>query len=191
MLLLLPLQRSSFFMVPREENPSPRRVFGIPNDDSHRTKVDPRLGGSRNKRESILRNESGPATERRRKAGKKDRGRSDEGRYPILAGVAAGCRVQEGSEGPLIGSLGTESTGREKQWKEGREGETKLANMGCMKAGVVEGVEREYVLPPKRGETLIQRGPLIKCAFIRASCARILAGTEFATWLSGLTETPG
>lgn len=58
------------------------------------------------KAESILRNELGPAREeKRRKAGKKDKGRSDEGTYPILAGVAAGCRVQEGFEGSLIGSL--------------------------------------------------------------------------------------
>lgn len=59
-----------------------------------------------NQAESILRNELGPARgEKRRKAGKKDKGRSDEGTYPILAGVAAGCRVQEGFEGSLIGSL--------------------------------------------------------------------------------------
>lgn len=56
--------------------------------------------------ESILRNEFGPTRgEKRRKAGKKDKGRSDEGTYPILAGVAAGCRVQESFEGSLIGSL--------------------------------------------------------------------------------------
>ena len=70
---------------------------------------------------SILRNESGPATtagererEEGRKAGKKDKGRSDEGIYPILAGVAAGCRVQEGFEGSLIGSPRTESTERQR-----------------------------------------------------------------------------
>lgn len=71
-----------------------------------------------------MRNELGPARgEKRRKAGKKDKGRSDEGTYPILAGVAAGCRVQEGFEGSLIGSLQRDRL---------RERTRNLVNMGSM-----------------------------------------------------------
>lgn len=78
-----------------------------------------------NQAESILRNELGPARgEKRRKAGKKDKGRSDEGTYPILAGVAAGCRVQEGFEGSLIGSLQRDRL---------RERTRNLVNMGSMR----------------------------------------------------------
>jgi len=66
----------------------------------------------------------GPARgEKRRKAGKKDKGRSDEGTYPILAGVAAGCRVQEGFVGSLIGSLQRDRL---------RERTRNLVNIGSM-----------------------------------------------------------
>lgn len=70
--------------------------------------------------------EQQPSGEREEEAGKKDKGRSDEGIYPILAGVAAGCRAQEGAGGSLIGSLPTgidRKGGREKERKRGRERE--------------------------------------------------------------------
>lgn len=73
--------------------------------------------------------EQQPSGEREEEAGKKDKGRSDEGIYPILAGVAAGCRAQEGAGGSLIGSLptGIDRKGgrvreRERVRKRGREG---------------------------------------------------------------------
>lgn len=65
--------------------------------------------GRKRKRGSILRMnrvQQRPSGERE-EAGRKDKGRSDEGVYPILAGVAAGCRAQEGAGGSLIGSLRT------------------------------------------------------------------------------------
>lgn len=69
--------------------------------------------------------EQQPSGEREEEAGKKDKGRSDEGIYPILAGVAAGCRAQEGAGGSLIGSLPTgidRKGGRVRKKERGREG---------------------------------------------------------------------
>lgn len=128
--------------------------------------------GRKRKKGSILRDESGPATAEWREteeAGKKDKGRSDEGIYPILAGVAAGCRAQEGDRWLVLFEL--ESTER--------KGEREI-----------EGEDWQGTWGPRgwlvhKGETLIRVVPLIKCAFIRASCAPLLPRIEFATRLSG------
>lgn len=91
-----------------------------------------------------MRDESGPATaewREREEAGKKDKGRSDEGIYPILAGVAAGCRVQGGAGGSLIGSPRID---REEGGAEGRE---KIAG------------EHGVLTRPRWGETLRSAWP--------------------------------
>jgi len=129
----------------------------------------------------------GPAREeKRRKAGKKDKGRSDEGAYPILAGVAAGCRVQEGFEGSLIGSLPARSQRERENVKPREHGaeiskETKAYGPSPAVAPSLPPLPVVISFPlwgggecAWRSGSRGSRAPLIKCAFMRMlSCADI------------------
>lgn len=98
--------------------------------------------------------------EKKEKAGKKDKGRSDEGTYPILAGVAAGYRVQEGFEGSLIGSLQRDRLG---------ERTRNRVNMGSIGLKCRRRRKRTLLSLGKGVLALlfVYHGPFIKCAFMR------------------------